>query len=303
MVERRHDLARPAVRLLAELGNQLADPGLELAEPFGAVIGLARLVVLAARDQVVALARAGMEADVVVGIGHVPVERIRQRVAGDAERHGVGAVGRHLAVQLDELVDRRVGGDDGMARCDAGAVLGVHLDALRRGLDADHRAVGEQPAAFVHDRAGHCLQVFQGMEGRLARIAQRRCGLETDERHALGVFDGGASLPCCLELLVELLLRLLPLHVFRRKEKAVEPPEGAVDVELGHDRLDAVDGRLLALLEQPGHLLAAQVDQAADGIVADRRQVRRRARGHAAGDRAAVDDDHLLPGGREFVGR
>ncbi len=84
--------------------------------------------------------------------------------------------------------------------------------------------------------------------------------------------------------------------------KPSSAPEGAVDVELAHDRLDAVDGRLLALLEQPGHLLAAQVDQAADGVVADRRQVRGRARGHAAGDRAAVDDNHLLPGGSEFVG-
>ena len=155
MVQRRHDLARPAVRLLAELRYQLADPGFELAEPFGAVIGLARLVVLAARDQVVALAGTGMETDVVVGIGHVPVERIRQRVAGDAERHGVGAVGRHLAVQLDAFVDGRVGGDDGMARRDTGAVLRVHLDALRRGLDADHRAVGEHLAAFIHDRAGY----------------------------------------------------------------------------------------------------------------------------------------------------
>jgi hypothetical protein len=140
------------------------------------------------------------------------------------------------------------------------------------------------------------------MEGRLARVAQRRCSLEAGERHALGMFDGGACLLRGLEFLVDLLLRLVALHVFRRKEKAVQPPEGAVDAEFAHDRLDASDGRLLALLEQPGHLLAAQVDQAADGIIADRCQMRGRARGHAAGDRAAVDDDHLLAGGREFVG-
>ncbi len=37
-------------------------------------------------------------------------------------------------------------------------------------------------AAIVHDRTGYRLQVFQGMESRLARIAQRRRGLEADER-------------------------------------------------------------------------------------------------------------------------
>ena len=46
-----------------------------------AVVGLAGLVVLAADDQVIDAPRAGIEPDVVVGIGHVPVERVGQAVA------------------------------------------------------------------------------------------------------------------------------------------------------------------------------------------------------------------------------
>ena len=69
-----------------------------------------------------------------------------------------------------------------------------------------------------------------------------------------------------------------------------------------HDRLDAVDRRLLALLKQPRRLLAAQLDERADAVVADRREMRRGARGHAAADRAAVDHDDRLAGLRQFIG-
>ena len=51
------------------------------------------------------------------------------------------------------------------------------------------------------------------------------------------------------------------------------------------NRLDAVDRRFLALLEAARDVFAAKLDQSAQAIVANRREMRGRARGHAAGDR------------------
>ena len=66
--------------------------------------------------------------------------------------------------------------------------------------------------------------------------------------------------------------------------------------------LDARDGGLLAFLEEPRGFFAAQIDERAQAVIANRRQMRCRSRSHAAGDRPAIDDDHLLPDAGEFVG-
>ena len=74
------------------------------------------------------------------------------------------------------------------------------------------------------------------------------------------------------------------------------------NVEAPDNLLDPVDRRFLALLEQARGFLAAQLDQRADAVVANRREVRGGARGHAAGDRAAIDDDDLLSRFGKFIG-
>ncbi len=68
------------------------------------------------------------------------------------------------------------------------------------------------------------------------------------------------------------------------------------------DLLDPVDRRRLALLEQARGLLAAQLGQGADTVVADRRKVRGGARCHATGDPAAVEHDHRAPGHHQLIG-
>ena len=74
-----------------------------------------------------------------------------------------------------------------------------------------------------------------------------------------------------LELLGLLLAGLVPVHPHRGKQVAVEPAEVAVDGVPVHDRLDAIDGGGLALLEEFRRLEAAQADQGAEAVVADRR--------------------------------
>ena len=66
------------MHLLAELRHERADPRFDRFEADIAIIGFAGFVVLAADDQIVGGAGARIEADVMVGIGHVPVERIGQ---------------------------------------------------------------------------------------------------------------------------------------------------------------------------------------------------------------------------------
>ena len=67
------------------------------------------------------------------------------------------------------------------------------------------------------------------------------------------------------------------------------------------DLLDAVDGGLLALLEQLRGFLSAQLDQRAQTVIADRREMSGGARGHAARDRAAIENDDLAAGAGQLV--
>jgi hypothetical protein len=79
IIDRVHHLPGPARDLLADLWHALRDPGCERLETDGAVIGFTTLVVFATNDEVFGRSRAGLQADVVIRIGHVPVESVGER--------------------------------------------------------------------------------------------------------------------------------------------------------------------------------------------------------------------------------
>ena len=81
------------MQLLAQRRQQVAHPGLECQEPGIGIIGFAGLMIGAADNQDVGLARCRLQTNVVVGFKRVPVESIRQGLLRYRERHGIGAVG------------------------------------------------------------------------------------------------------------------------------------------------------------------------------------------------------------------
>ena len=109
-------------RFRAKLGRSHAlHPGFERAEPCLCVLRLSGLVILAADNQdvdrvaVVAAqlgVRRAVQADVVIRIVRIPVERRRDRARLDSRANRVGVIRRLLGVNRDEIVERRVGGDD-----------------------------------------------------------------------------------------------------------------------------------------------------------------------------------------------
>ena len=80
-----------------------------------------------------------LQADVVIGLQRVPVQRPRDRVARHAGADRVGEVGRLLGVDGDEVVDGRVGGHDDGPGGDHGTGLGLHP---RRAPAVDPRRMG-----------------------------------------------------------------------------------------------------------------------------------------------------------------
>ena len=85
------------------------------------------------------------------------------------------------------------------------------------------------------------------------------------------------------------------------KEVPIKPAKIAVDAEVLLVFLDAVDACGLALVPELGDVLAATLDEQVEAVVALRGQVRGRAGRHALADRAAIDDDNVLPGLGQFV--
>ena len=131
-VGRRHDLSRPAVVGGRDLAPEAhAHVRLQALERRRRVVRLADLVVLAA-DQQVASTADRLRANVVIRLGHVPVQAVADaRVAAEVDAHDVRPVGRQLRVQQEAVHDRDVGRDDHVARRDHAAIAD---DAARLAL-------------------------------------------------------------------------------------------------------------------------------------------------------------------------
>jgi len=78
--------------------------------------------------------------------------------------------------------------------------------------------------------------------------------------------------------------------------------EVALDLGLATDRLDAVDGRLLAVEIEERLLFAVRTDHLRVAIVDLTGQVGARAGGHARGNHPPVHHGHLMPAKNKFIG-
>ena len=136
----------------------------------------------------------------------------------------------------------------------------------------------------------------------LLRKAESRPGVEAGDRRAIDAADVGE--PGSVRGL-ELPVELLDVAGLRGNEVAVEPAEVAIDLLLLGDQLHAIDRGAVTFDDEPRALLAVQLLEDVDPVVHRGREVRGRAAGLAAADRAVVDDDDMLArlgqhvGGRE----
>ena len=223
-----------------------------------------------------------------VGVCGVPVERIRELTRLDLERHRVSAIGRLLGVIGVAGVHRRVRRDDDMAgegripasesQADASVVFG----------DIFHRRMRMQSCTLCCDHPAKSLQIFERMEGPLAGVAQMRRLLERPKRQSGLASDLDAELACRSDLVVEDGFFTARIE----EEDAIEAPELAFDPVTIDDLLDPVDRGALAGLEAARLVELPHRQQARQGIVADRREMGRGARGHSAGDPATIQDNH-----------
>jgi hypothetical protein len=76
------------------------------------------------------------------------------------------------------------------------------------------------------------------------------------------------------------------------KQKTVEPPEVALDFLGPLDFFNAVYGGGLALIKDFRDFQSAQLFELGHEVVAKRREMGRRPRGHAAGNSSAIDNNH-----------
>jgi hypothetical protein len=73
-------------------------------------------MVLAAGDEDI-VAFAGLQANIMIGIERVPIERVGNALFGDFGADDIGAIGRLLGMNGKFGLDRGIGGDDGHACC------------------------------------------------------------------------------------------------------------------------------------------------------------------------------------------
>ena len=242
-VYRLYDLARPAVLDLLQHWETLASPLLEAYESLFGVQRLTGLVIFAADDEhlVIQLVSepvfAGLDADVMVGIGRVPVEAMRHGAFWNSPSDDVGAIGSLLAVDDEPVVHRSIGTDDNVVGADYVATSGRDLSRLAV-FDFLGVHAGVNAAAIAEDRARKALQVLQWVEGCLARKAKGRSTVPERERDSIDELRvGDARAMRGVELTLEILARFLAAE----KEVALDSLELAIDVFHRGDAFDAMN--------------------------------------------------------------
>jgi len=131
VVHRLHHLPRPVVLYALDHRETLAGPLLETCKTLSHVVRLTGPVILAADDknlviELVAGAVLGLlQADVVVGIGRIPVQSVRNRAARNARADDVGAVRGLFAVNDQPVVHRSICADHDVVGAD-------HVPVARR---------------------------------------------------------------------------------------------------------------------------------------------------------------------------
>jgi len=201
-------------------------------------------------------------------------------------------------VDDEPVVDRCVGADDD--------VVGADHVSIARGYprgNAVHDFFGVHArinlSAIAENRAREALQIFERMEGRLAREAQRDARIPEVERRTLdelGIAEPGAMGG------FELALEILTFCISAKEQVAVHALEVAVDVFHRGDGFDPLNrcgvtfrGRARAL--PPVKSLDVEVP-----VVQRSGEVRGRAPCLSASDRAVIDEHHRASSPGEEIG-
>src|SRR5262249_51521290 len=157
-------LSRPAMGDHPKLRDKGPYPLLEALKASFPVVGLAALVIFTADEQKIILALfARLDADVVIRIFCIPIERIGQRSVRQRKGDNIGSVRRGLGVQDNAIGDRGVCRDYGMTGTDDGA-FGSQCHSAVFFLNVENWAMGEKTHSASHGSKGNARKIFKRME-------------------------------------------------------------------------------------------------------------------------------------------
>jgi len=298
-------LTRPAIVQALDHREALACPLLEAHESFFGVRGLPGFVILAANDQDVVIQLVPgfilgvLDADVVVRIGSIPVQSLRDRSLRNSRADDIGAIRGLLAVDDEPVVDRRVGANDDVVRADDVAIARRHprrltiLDLLRV-----HASVDLAPV--TKNRASETLQVLERVEGSLSRKAERWSAVPESERDAIDQLCIGYSGALGrFELSFQVLARILAA----KEEEAFDALEIAIDVFHRRNGFDSMNRRHVTFGCQPGTFLAVHLLDVVVAIIEGSGKVGGGATRLATTDWSVVDQNNSAARAGEQIGR
>ena len=185
-----------------------------------------------------------LEAHVVVRLRRVPIEIFGNGAAWDAEADDIGAIGRLLRVDGDEIIHGGIGGDNDCIGANGAAVAEGDMGIFAAGDFGGVGIVMDLTAAFP-DRGGDAVEVFQRVELGLVRIAEAAAGVEIGKRRAvdevaIGLADAFGGVELGLE----------EIHAFAAggdEEVGMGAEEIAIDVFVTGDLLDRFDGGFVGI--------------------------------------------------------
>ena len=180
-IEGLHDLAGPPKFDAVDHGEAFAGPPLEATMPPLSIVRLSRFVIFTADDQdlVRRLAVDRMDAHVVIGVVHVPIQISRHRSRRHARADHVRHVRRLFRTHEEAVVDGRVRRHHD--RLCADGVAAGHDVSILATFDMIDMRTGEQLPAVILDRACQPGDVLQRMKLTLLRITDARTRIEEVE--------------------------------------------------------------------------------------------------------------------------
>jgi len=298
-------LTRPAIVQALDHREALACPLLEAHESFFGVRGLPGFVILAANDQDVVIQLVPgfilgvLDADVVVRIGSIPVQSLRDRSLRNSRADDIGAIRGLLAVDDEPVVDWCIGANNDIIGVDDVAIARGDLRRLTildfLGVDA-----GVDLPSITKNRASQTLQILERVKGGLSRKAKRGPAVPESERNAIDKlrihYSGAVGR-------FELALQILACVLAAKKEEAFDTLEIAVDVFHRRNGLDSMYRRHVTLGCQPGTFLAVHDLDVVVAIVERGGEVSGCAARLTTTDWPIIDQDNGAASTREQIGR
>jgi hypothetical protein len=259
-------------------------------------------VILAADDEEFVLGVVAVrDAQIVIGLLHVPVQRVRDVPLRDLERDDVRAIRGLLQRDRDHARDRRVRRHDHVRRDDGPSVArddgGDGLSFVHAVDDDALEDAAAQSTNGLRERDDVCARVDLGLvaeanRGELAEMREGRCFDEvrvepcTKARFELEGHRAAGRVGRTVEIGVH---AREPTHRFTRR------------FARRAERLDPIDRSAVSVGEEPGASLSVSTLEGHEAIVERIREMGCGAQRLTAADHAPVEDDDIVASGEAEI--